>query len=121
MDRGTPYSQIATIFPHAVTLPSQKRMSEYEGLMDVRLACPVSPSTGYDSEWPHLLTLLTPALTPEPHGPSSTAIRGGEHALLMLRALTGFGDESARASSDVPRVAVRDQRAGGLERGVSIL
>ena len=69
---------------------------------------------------PHRLTLVTPALTPEPHGPSSTVIRGGEHTPSIPRALTGFGHESARESSHIPCVAVRDQRAG-LEPGVSTL
>ena len=87
----------------------------------MRLACPVSPSTGYAFEWPHRLTLYSPVWAPEPHGPSSTVFRWGDHTPAMLRALHRFGHEFARASPHILRVAIRDQSAGGLEPGVAVL
>ena len=109
------------MFPYAMTPPPQKRSSEYEGLTHVRLVYPVSPSTGYDSERPHRLTLYSPVWTPESHGPTSTVIRSGEHTPSTLCALLGFGHESTRASPYIPRVAVGDQRVGGMEPGVATL
>ena len=76
----------------------------------------------YDCERSYGLTLISPAWPlVEPHGPTWTVIRGGEHAAVMLRALLLFGHKSTRASPHIPRVTVRDQRAGGLKSGVMTL
>ena len=106
---------IAAIFPHAVTPPPQKRPSGYDGLTHVRLTCPMGPLMCYDSGWPHRLTLYSPAWTPKPHGPTSAVI---QRTPAMLGALLGFDHESARASPHIRRVAVNNQRAGGMEPGV---